>query len=105
MNPASFHKDVGLIPGLTQWVKRSVSCGVGHSHGSDPVLLWLQCTPAAVVLIQPLAWQLPYIAGVALQSVKNKQTNKQTKKPPKDRSSRKNAWLTSKKWNKNIAKK
>ena len=26
-NPTSIHKDVGLIPGLTQWVK-------------DPVLLW-----------------------------------------------------------------
>ena len=48
-----------------------VNCGVGHRHGSDPVLLWLWCRPAAVALIQPLAWKLPYAAGAAL-----KETNK-----------------------------
>ena len=36
------HEVVGLILGLTQWVKDpgiAVSCGVGHRHGSDLVLL------------------------------------------------------------------
>ena len=50
----------------------AVSCGVGHKHSSDPTLLWLRCRPAAVALIQPTAWKLPYAAGAAL---KNKQTN------------------------------
>ena len=47
-----------------------VSCGVGHRHGSDPALLWLWL--AAVALIQPLAWELPYAAGMALKRQKKK---------------------------------
>ena len=38
------HEVVGLIPGLTQWVKDpsvAVSFGVGRTRGSDPLLLWL----------------------------------------------------------------
>ena len=49
-----------------------MSCGVGLSCGSDPVLLW--CKPE---LIQLLAWEPPYRAGVTL---KRQKTNKQTKK-------------------------
>ena len=48
---------------------------MGHRCGSDLVLLWLCCRPAAVALIQPLAWEPPYAAGAALES--QKQTNKQ----------------------------
>ena len=51
MNPTIVHADMGLIPGLDQWIK-------------DPVLLWLWCRPAAVAPIRPLAWELPYAAGV-----------------------------------------
>ena len=53
-NLASIHEGAGLIPGLTRWVK-------------DPMLLWLWYRLAAAALIQPLAWELPYAAGVALK--------------------------------------
>ena len=51
-----------------------MSCGVGRRRGSDPVLLWLWYSPAAVALIQPLAWESPYAVGAVLKS---RQTNKQ----------------------------
>ena len=44
-----------------------MSCGIGHRHGSDLVLLWLWCRPAAIALIQPLPWEPPYAMGVALK--------------------------------------
>ena len=50
----------------------AVSWGVGRRHGSDPVLLWLWCRPAAVAPIRPLAWEPPYAAGVALKIKKFK---------------------------------
>ena len=41
--------------------------------GSDPALLWLWHRPAAAAPIQPLAWKLPYTAGVAIKINKTKQ--------------------------------
>ena len=52
-----------------------MSCGVGHKCGSDPVLLWLWCKLVAAALIRPLAWELPYAAGAALEKTKG-QINK-----------------------------
>ena len=46
----------------------AVSCSVGRRRGSD--LAWLWCRPAAAALIQALAWELPYAAGVALKMQK-----------------------------------
>ena len=47
INPTGTHEDVGLIPGLTQWIKICItmSCGVGHRCALDPTLLWLWCRP------------------------------------------------------------
>ena len=44
-----------------------MSCGIGHRHGSDLVLLWLWHRLAAAALIGPLAWEPPYAVGVPPQ--------------------------------------
>ena len=49
-----------------------MSCGVGHRHSMNPVLISLWHRLAAVALIQPLAWKLPYAAQAALKSQKKK---------------------------------
>ena len=48
-----------------------MSCGVGRRCVLDPALLWLWGKLAAAAPIQPLAWELPYAAGVALKRKKN----------------------------------
>ena len=53
----------------------AMSCGVSYRHGSDPALQWLWRRPAATALIQPLAWELPYVMRVALKSKKKKLDN------------------------------
>ena len=45
-----------------------MSYSVGHRRDLDPALLWLWWRPAAVALIRPLAWELPYATGAALKS-------------------------------------
>ena len=40
-----------------------MSCGVGHGRGSDLMLLWLWCRPAAVAPIRPVGWEPPYATG------------------------------------------
>ena len=52
-----------------------MSCGVGHRCGSDPILLWLWCRPAATALIIPLAWEPPYAVGAALEKAKRQNNN------------------------------
>ena len=56
-----------------------MSCGVGHRHSSDPVLLWLW--PAGAAWIQPLAWEL----GAALKSKKKGQFHNHNYYPSSDR--------------------
>jgi len=79
-NPTRIRKDVGSIPGLTQWVKDlalAMSCGVGCRCGSDLALLWLWCRPAVVAPIRPLAWETPYAVSEALKRPKKKKKKKE----------------------------
>jgi len=58
---------------LAQVIKVSgvaATCSVGRRCGSDLALLWLWCRAAAAAPIRPLAWELPYAAGVALKRKK-----------------------------------
>ena len=71
INLTSIRENSGSIPGLTQWVKVAVSCGVGHICSSDPAL-WPRYKPAATVLIGPLAWEPPYAKGAAQKRQKKK---------------------------------
>ena len=52
-----------------------VSCGVGFRHAWDHELLWLWHRPAAVAPTQPLAWEPPYAADVALKGKNNNNNN------------------------------
>ena len=57
-----------------------MSYGVGHRRSSDRLLLWLLRRPAAVALIPPQAWELPYAVGVALKSKKQNKTKQKQRK-------------------------
>ena len=50
----------------------AMSCAVGRRWSSDPVLLRLWCRPVATAPIGPLAWEPPYVSGVALKRQKTK---------------------------------
>ena len=64
MNPTNIHEVVGLIPGLTQWVK-------------DLALLWLRRRQAARAPIRPLGWEPPYATGATLKRPKKKKKKKE----------------------------
>ena len=58
-----------------------MSCGVGRKCGSDLVLLWLWCRLAATVLIRPLARELPYASGTALEKTERQKKKKKGSHP------------------------
>ena len=53
-----------------------MSCGIGRRCGSDLVLLWLWCRPAATALIGPLAWEPPCAMGATLEKAKRQKKKK-----------------------------
>ena len=42
----------------------------------DPAFLWLWCRLTVIALFPPLAWELPYAAGVGLKRPKKKKKKK-----------------------------
>ena len=67
------------VPVVASWRVRSLalfsglgsgaasSCGVGCRHSLELPLPWLWHKLAAAAAIRPLAWELPYAAGVTLK--------------------------------------
>ena len=53
-----------------------MSYDVGRRRSSDLALLWLWRRPVATAAIQPLVWESPYAAGVALEKTKQKKRKK-----------------------------
>ena len=51
-----------------------MSCGVDCRRGLDPPCLWLWHSPAATAPTLPLAWELPYATGAALEKAKRQET-------------------------------
>ena len=60
----------------------SCSVGMGHRYGLDLVLLWLWYRLATAAPIGSLAWELPYIVGVALKRKKKLKTKQDKIKNP-----------------------
>ena len=47
-----------------------MSYGVGGRRGSDPMLLWLWCSPVSTAPIRLLAWEPPHAVGAVLKRQK-----------------------------------
>ena len=59
-----------------------MSCGVGCRRGLDLLLLWLWHRPVATDQLEPLAWEPPCAAGVALEKTKERRKSKESVKKP-----------------------
>ena len=69
------HENVGLIPGVAQWVKDQVLQWVEAYIAPIPLQV-CGCRLAAVAWIWPLAWEIPYATGVTLKGKKSEIKNK-----------------------------
>ena len=70
MNPTRSHELADLIPGLIQWIWRcrELRCRSQTRLGSRVAVA--VCRPVATAPVGPLAWEPPYVSGVALQRKK-----------------------------------
>ena len=57
-----------------------MSCGVGHRHSSDLVLLWLWRRLAATAPTRPLAWEPPYAICCGSGPRRGKKTKRKKKR-------------------------
>ena len=60
-----------------------MSCSIGCRCGLDLVLLWQWCRLAAAALIQSLAREFPYAAGMAIKRKKKKKKEEEGKEKEK----------------------
>jgi len=67
-------RSLALLSGLR--IRRCRELWCRSQTRSDPVLLWLWCRLVATAPIRPLAWELPYAMGVALEKVKRQKKKK-----------------------------
>ena len=72
-----------------------MSCGVGCRLGSDPALLWLWYSPTGTTLIWTLAWELPYVKGMALKRPKKKEREREKRKKEKNKIPNVGCWKSS----------
>ena len=74
-NPEVAVRSLASLSRLRVWCCREPRCR--SQICLDPALLWLWHRPAAVAPVRPLAWESPYVAGVALKRKKKKEVDYQ----------------------------
>ena len=71
MNPTRSHELADLIPGLIQWIWRCCALRCRSQTRLRSGVAVAVCRPVATAPVGPLAWEPPYVSGVALQRKKN----------------------------------
>ena len=77
-NLTSIHKDTGSIPDLARWLRiwHCLELWYRSQMQVGSGMAVAVCRPVTTALIQPLAWELPCVPGVALKRQKQKKKQK-----------------------------